>query len=150
MTPATTTEDQIRTMLDERVKAIHNRDAQALTSVCAPDIVSFDALPPLQRLGAEAVRARAAEWLGWYDGPVGYDIRDLRITAGEDTAFASYLYRVTGTMTNGSPVDMWVRSTTCLRKDDGAWLIAHEHTSVPFDAESGQAALDLTPDDTGR
>jgi uncharacterized protein (TIGR02246 family) len=147
MTLATTgsSEDQIRALLDERVRAIHDRDAQALTSVCAPDVVSFDALPPLQRLGAEAVRARAEEWLGWYDGPVGYDIRDLRITAGDDTAFASYLYRVTGTMTNGSTVDMWVRSTVCLRKSGNDWLIAHEHTSVPFDAESGLAILDLTP-----
>ena len=147
MTPATTgsSEDQIRTLLNERVQAIHDKDAQALTSACAPDIVSFDALPPLQRLGAEAVRNRAKEWLGWYHGPVGYEIRDLRITAGDDTAFASYLYRVTGTMTNGSAVDMWVRSTVCLRKGGGNWLIAHEHTSVPFDAESGHATLDLTP-----
>jgi ketosteroid isomerase-like protein len=147
MTPATTgsSEDQIRASLDERVRAIHDKDAQALVSACAPDIVSFDALPPLQRLGAEAVRDRAKEWLGWYDGPVGYEIRDLHITAGDDTAFAFYLYRVTGTMTNGSTVDMWVRSTICLRKIGGDWLIAHEHTSVPFNAESGRATLDLTP-----
>jgi uncharacterized protein (TIGR02246 family) len=147
MTPAATSanEDQIRGLLEERVRAIHDRDAQALTRACAPDVVSFDALPPLQRLGADAVRARAEEWLGWYDGPVGYDMRDLRIAAGDDTAFASYLYRVTGTMTNGSTVDMWVRSTVCLRKRDGDWWIAHEHTSVPFDAESGRAAVDLAP-----
>src|SRR5215212_2576694 len=146
MTSATSSsnEDRIRALLGERVRAIHDKDAQVLMSACAPDIVSFDALPPLQRLGVEAVRARAEEWLGWYDGPVSYDIRDLRITAGEDTAFASYLYRVTGTMTNGTTVDMWVRSTVCLRMADGDWLIAHEHTSVPFDAESGKAALDLT------
>ena len=138
-------EDHIRALIEERVRAIHDRDAQALTSPCAPDIVLFDALPPLQRLGADAVRTRAEEWLGWYDGPVGYEMRDLRITAGDDTAFASYLYRVTGTMTNGSKVDMWVRSTTGLHKRDGQWAIAHEHTSVPFNAESGQAALDLAP-----
>jgi ketosteroid isomerase-like protein len=47
-------------------------------------------------------------------------------------------------MTNGSAVDMWVRSTVCLRTS-GDWLIVHEHTSVPFDAESGRATLDLTP-----
>jgi uncharacterized protein (TIGR02246 family) len=140
-----TDEAQIRALLDERVRAIHEKDVETLVSAVAPDVVSFDALPPLQRIGAEAVRARAEEWLGWYDGPVGYDIRDLRITAGDDTAFASYLYRVTGTMNNGSKVDMWVRSTVCLRKTDGDWLIAHEHTSVPFDAESGKAALDLAP-----
>jgi uncharacterized protein (TIGR02246 family) len=146
MSPANTTnQDRIRALLEERVRAIHDRDAHALTSVCAPDIVSFDALPPLQRLGAVAVRARAEEWLGWYEGPVGYAIRDLRITAGEETAFASYLNRVTGTMTKGSTVNMWLRTTVCLRQSDGDWLIAHEHTSVPFDAESGRAAIDLTP-----
>jgi ketosteroid isomerase-like protein len=48
-------------------------------------------------------------------------------------------------MTNDSAVDMWVRSTVCLCKSGGDWLIVHEHTSVPFDAESGRAALDLTP-----
>ena len=138
-------EARIRALLDERVRAIHEKDVETLVSAAAPDVVSFDALPPLQRIGVEAVRTRVEEWLGWYDGPVGYDIRDLRITAGDDTAFASYLYQVTGTMNNGSKVDMWVRSTVCLRKADGDWLIAHEHTSVPFDAESGKAALDLTP-----
>jgi uncharacterized protein (TIGR02246 family) len=147
MTPATrsTTEDQIRALLDERVQAVHDRDARALTSACAPDIVSFDALPPLRRLGAAAVRARAEDWLGLDDGPVGYEMRDLRIIAGEDTVFASFLNRVSGTMTNGAAVDMWLRSTLCLRQSDGAWVIVHEHTSVPFDAESGQAALDLAP-----
>lgn len=140
-----TDEAKIRALLDERVRAIQEKDVDTLVSAAAPDVVSFDALPPLQRIGAEAVRARAEEWLGWYDGPVGYDMRDLRITAGDDTAFASYLYRVTGTMTNGSQVDMWVRSTMGLQKRDGRWTIAHEHTSVPFDAESGKAALDLAP-----
>jgi hypothetical protein len=54
MTPATrgTNEDQLRALLDERVQAAHDRDARALTSACAPDIVSFDALPPLRRLSA--------------------------------------------------------------------------------------------------
>jgi len=147
MTPATrgTNEDQLRALLDERVQAVHDRDARELTSACAPDIVSFDALPLLRRLGAAAVRARAEDWLGLDDGPVGYEMRDLRIIAGEDTVFASFLNRVSGTMTNGAAVDMWLRSTLCLRQSDGAWVIVHEHTSVPFDAESGQAALDLAP-----
>jgi ketosteroid isomerase-like protein len=48
-------------------------------------------------------------------------------------------------MTNGSPVDMWLRSTIGLRKHEGDWLVTHEHTSVPFDTDSGLAAVDLTP-----
>jgi hypothetical protein len=36
-----------------------------------------------------------------------------------------------------------VRSTVCFRKTDGAWSVAHEHTSVTFDAESGRASVNL-------
>ena len=143
---ASTNADQIRALIEDRVRAIDEKDVADLVDRVAPGIVSFDALPPLQRVGAEAIRSRLQEWFGWYDGPIGYEVRDLRITAGDDIAFAHYLYHVTGRMTNGTPVDMWVRTTLGLRKtDDGAWTIAHEHNSVPFDAESGKASLDLTP-----
>lgn len=61
-------------------------------------------------------------------------MRDLSVTAGDEAAFCHYHYRVSGTMTNGRAVDMWVRSPVCFRKADGAREVAHEHTSVPFDA----------------
>jgi uncharacterized protein (TIGR02246 family) len=148
MTAASSTtknEDQIHALIDDRVRAIGDKDVEALVAKAAPGVVSFDALPPLQRISAEAIRARLQEWFGWYDGPIGYEVRDLRITAGDDVAFAHYLYHVTGRMTNGNEVDMWVRTTMGLQKTDGAWVITHEHNSVPFDAESGKASLDLTP-----
>jgi uncharacterized protein (TIGR02246 family) len=147
MTAASTTTnaDQIRALIEDRVRAIDAKDIDALTARVAPGVVSFDALPPLQRIGPEAIRTRLQEWFGGYDGPIGYEVRDVRIAAGDDIAFAHFLYHVTGTMTNGNEVDMWVRTTMGLRKTDGVWVIAHEHNSVPFDAESGKASLDLTP-----
>jgi len=93
----------------------------------------------------EALESRLREWFGRYEGPIGYEVRDLRIAAGDDIAFAHFLYHVTGRMTNGNEVDMWVRSTMGLQKGDGVWAITHEHNSVPFDAESGKASLDLAP-----
>ena len=148
MTAASSTtknEDQIQAVIEDRVRAIGDKDVEALVAKAAPGVVSFDALPPLQRTGSEAIRTRLQEWFGWYDGPIGYEVRDLRITAGDDVAFAHYLYHVTGRMTNGNEVDMWVRTTMGLQKTGGAWVITHEHNSVPFDAESGKASLDLTP-----
>jgi uncharacterized protein (TIGR02246 family) len=138
-------EAQIRELIEERVRAIRAKDVDALMSNHAPDVVMFDALDPLRYVGSEAVRERSAQWLSWYQGSIGYEVRDLRITAGDGAAFCHYLYRVRGTMTNGSEVDMWVRSTVCFRKEGGAWVVAHEHTSVPFDAESGKASVDLKP-----
>lgn len=138
-------EARIRELIEERVSAIRAKDVDALMSAHAQDVVMFDALDPLRYVGSEAVRERAAQWLSWYRGPVGYEVRDLSVTAGDGAAFCHYLYRVTGTMTNGTEVDMWVRSTVCFRKAEGEWAVAHEHTSVPFDAESGKASVDLKP-----
>ena len=72
-------------------------------------------------------------------------MRDLSITTGEDVAFCHYLYRVSGTRTDGGAVAMWVRATLCFRKVDGAWVVTHEHDSVPFDPASGKASLGLKP-----
>jgi ketosteroid isomerase-like protein len=138
-------EARIREIIEGRVRATRARDVDALMSNHAPDVVMFDALDPLRYVGSEAVRERAGQWLSWYRGPIGYEVRDLSVTAGDGAAFCHYLYRVTGTMTNGREVDMWVRSTVCFRKDEGAWVVAHEHTSVPFDAESGRASVGLKP-----
>ena len=140
-----TNADQIRALIEDRIRAIADKDIEALVARVAPGVVSFDALPPLQRIGSEAIRARLQEWFGWYDGPIGYEVRDLRVTTGDDIAFAHFLYHVTGKMTNAKAVDMWVRTTMGLQKADGVWVIAHEHNSVPFDAEGGNASLDLTP-----
>ena len=138
-------EARIRELIEERVGAIRAGDVDALMSAHAPDVVMFDVLDPLRYEGSEAVGERAGQWLSWYRGPVGYEVRDLSVTAGGGVAFCHYLYRVSGTMKNGREVDMWVRSTVCFRKTGGAWLVAHEHTSVPFDAESGKASVDLKP-----
>jgi len=136
---------EITALLQARKALIHDKDSSALIAQSAPDVVSFDALPPLARQGTDALREKLATWLGGYDGPIDFAIHDLAVTANDEVGFAHYLYRVTGTMTDGAAVDMWLRATVGLVKRDGVWQITHEHTSVPFDAATGQAALELTP-----
>jgi ketosteroid isomerase-like protein len=60
-------------------------------------------------------------------------------------AFSLSLNRVNATKTDGKRLDMWWRATVCYRKIDGKWMVTHEHSSVPFDEESGKASLDLKP-----
>jgi ketosteroid isomerase-like protein len=40
---------------------------------------------------------------------------------------------------------MWLRATLGFRKIDGNWFVTHEHSSVPFEVESGKAAVTLKP-----
>ncbi|MFY9570945.1 MAG: nuclear transport factor 2 family protein, partial [Blastocatellia bacterium] len=65
--------------------------------------------------------------------------------AGEDVAFSHSLNRVKGTKTDGGDLEMWWRATVCYRKLGGKWIVTHEHSSVPFDVNTGKASLDLKP-----
>lgn len=136
---------QSRALIEDRVTAVRAVDINALLSKHAPDILAFDVLDPSRYTGSATVKERAQRWVSSYRGPIGDEVRDLNITTGDDVAFCHYLYRVTGTRTDGQAIAMWVRATVCYRKIDGAWMITHEHRSVPFDSESGKASLDLTP-----
>lgn len=144
--PNTTTDEaQIRTLLDERGKAVRSKDINGVMSHIAPDILSFDVVTQLQSEGSDAARNRAREWFSSFEGPIGYEIRDLSISTGDRVAFCHSLNRISGTKGDGGKIDMWVRATLCLRKVEGQWLVMHEHQSVPFDVENGKASLDLKP-----
>ncbi len=114
-------------------------------SVFSREIVSFDLVSRLQEVGAETFRARWKEHFNSFQAPVEFEVRDLRITAGDDVAFSHSLNRVSGTRKSGQMTEHWLRWTACYRKANGMWLIVHEQVSVPFDLLTGKAMLDLTP-----
>jgi len=138
-------EADIRGLLDATVKAVRAKDAAALIEHYAPDVEAFDLINPLGYHGVAEVRSRAEQWLSSFEGPFGYELRDLTVSAGADTAFCHSLNHVKGTTTDGREIDMWWRATVCLRRLDGKWFITHLHSSVPFDMETGLASLDLRP-----
>jgi uncharacterized protein (TIGR02246 family) len=138
-------EAAIRELLDRATRALHDKDIDGVMSMYAPEVVSFDIVPPLQYLGAEAFRKRWEEVFLTYSGPINYEIHDLDITVGDDLAFSHSLNRIRGTLKNGQKADLWLRWTACFRKINGRWLIVHHQVSVPVDLEHGTALLDLKP-----
>src|SRR5918999_3021023 len=109
-------ESQVRGLVAGWVDAVRAGDVEARLAAYASDVVSFDAISPLQRTGADAVRERLEDWLASYQGPVGYEVRDLRVAAADDVAFCHCLNHITGTLKKGGEVDMWVRTTVCFRR----------------------------------
>jgi uncharacterized protein (TIGR02246 family) len=139
-------EAQIRQLVDQWTKALQAKDIDGLMANYAPDVLLFDLAPPLQYKGADACRKIWQEWLPTFQGPVGFDMRDLSITTGDDVAFCHCLNRITGKRTDGTDTDVWVRATVCYRKINSKWMVAHEHVSVPFYMDgSYRAAVDLRP-----
>jgi uncharacterized protein (TIGR02246 family) len=139
-------EAEIRRLVEACAGALRAKDVDGLMSHYAPDVRSFDLAPPLQYRGADVYRKSLEEWFATFRGPIGYEIRDLSVTAAEDVAFCHSLNRISGARTDGEDTDVWVRATVCCRKDGGRWLITHDHLSVPFEMEPPfKASLDLEP-----
>jgi uncharacterized protein (TIGR02246 family) len=135
----------IRQRIEDYANAISAKDIDGVMSLFAPNLVSFDiAIKTLRYAGADNKRREWQKVFATYRS-IDYEIRDLNVTTHGDLAFVHAVNHVNGTLANGHNNDMWVRWTAGLRRIDGAWLVVHDHVSVPADLEHGQAVLNLTP-----
>ena len=135
----------MRTIIEARSTAVRAGDVDGMIADLADDIVTFDVVSPLRRDGKASSRERAEAWIASYDGSIGWESRDVVVTADGDVAFSHALSHVTGNLKTGAVVDMWFRTTLGFRRTGDRWLIVHEHSSSPFDPASGQASLGLKP-----
>jgi uncharacterized protein (TIGR02246 family) len=123
-------EAQIRSLIERWATAVHDGDLAAVLADHAPDIVMFDAPPPYDGVrGIEAYRETWPPFFEWQAQGASFEIVSLDVTAGTDTAYAYALLRC------GTPRDLArrpenrLRLTVGLRKEDGRWVVAHEHHS---------------------
>jgi ketosteroid isomerase-like protein len=114
-------------------------------SLYSPDIVYFDLVPPLQYAGSAALRERFLDWFSRWNSAIGQETREVNIAASGDVATAFMLIRTSGTLKSGQDVGYWVRVSNGFRRSRGAWLITHEHVSLPVDLKTRSAVMDLVP-----
>jgi len=138
-------ETEIRRLVDEWVEALRSRNVDQRTAAYAPNVLLFDVVDPLQHVGLQALKSRLGAWFSNFGGPIECDVRDLHVTADGDVAFCHYLCGFSGALKEGGQLAMWVRFTTCFAKIDGRWTVTHEHSSVPFNVETGKASIELAP-----
>jgi len=138
-------EAAIKRIIEGGVEAVRHKNIEGVMSLYAPEVVSFDIVPPLRYVGADAFRNVWEEVFSSFQGPIGYELHDLTITVGDDVAFAHSLNRISGTINTGQKTDLWLRWTACWRRVNGKWLIVHHQNSVPVDLQHGKAVLDLKP-----
>jgi uncharacterized protein (TIGR02246 family) len=138
-------EVEIQRLLDDGIRSVRSKNIEGVMSMYAPEVVTFDIVPPLRYLGADALRKHWEEVFFVYQGPIDYEMHDLTITVGDDVAFTHSLNRISGTMNTGQKTDLWLRWTACWRSINGKWLIVHHQNSVPVDLQTGRSVLDLKP-----
>ncbi|HVL77024.1 MAG TPA: SgcJ/EcaC family oxidoreductase [Noviherbaspirillum sp.] len=138
-------EADIRALMNEWTDAFMAKDVNRIIASYTQDVVAFDAILKLQFLDRESYRKHWEACMAMCPGPVEFELRDLRVTAAEQIAFAHYICRCGGTDDKGETHSSWMRASLGLRREQDRWLIAHEHFSSPFDPATGKAMFDVTP-----
>jgi uncharacterized protein (TIGR02246 family) len=122
-------------MLDSYAAAVRAKDVDAFVGLYADDVRTFDLWSEWSYDGKPAFREMVTEWFGSLpdDEVVAVEFDDVRTQAGEDVAAVSAFTTFAAVAPDGTELrSMNNRLTWILRKDaDGAWKIAHEHTSAP-------------------
>lgn len=131
--PNPTDEEQIRTLIEQWADAVHTGDLPRVLADHADDIVMFDVPPPYEGVrGIDAYRDVWPLFFRWQAVGASFKLESLEITAGEDVAFAFALLKCGMPQEFAADPDNRLRLTLGLRKENGRWLVTHEHHSFPI------------------
>jgi ketosteroid isomerase-like protein len=105
-------------------RAIRKGDMAGILARHPEDILMYDVNGPLEWRGLSDYR-KTWEYFFSFGDPADdlFVIEQLEVTEGADVAFATGLLRIGG---SAEPI---CRLTLGLRRQDGRWVIAHEHHS---------------------
>lgn len=121
----------LRRRVDDIAQAIRDKNLDQLMEFYARDVEVFDVRASLNTSGAGSYRNNFEAWFDSFEGPLNFEMHNLRIAPGDNTAFCHYLALVTGARPGGRTSGYWVRGTTCFERRDSEWLVTHEHISMP-------------------
>jgi uncharacterized protein (TIGR02246 family) len=123
-------ESEIRELIENWAKAVHAGDMDGVLANHADDIVMFDVPPPEDGVrGIDAYRETWPPFFEWQKQGALFEIVSLEVTAADDIAFAHGLLRCGRPEELKKDPDNRLRLTIGLRKENGRWVVAHEHHS---------------------
>jgi len=125
-------EQQIRALIERWAVAVHGGDMEGVLADHSDDIVMFDVPPPYEGVrDIDAYRETWPPFFEWQARGASFEIVSLEVTAGDEVAYVHALLRC------GTPQELAdnpanrLRLTVGLRKQEGRWVVAHEHHSFP-------------------
>ena len=125
-----TDEAAIRELVTRWADAVHSGDLKSVLKDHDSDIVMFDVPPPHDGVrGIDAYRETWPPFFEWQRQGAKFEIVELDVTAGADTAYAWALVRCGKPEDFAAKPDNRLRMTFGLRKRDGRWVVTHEHHS---------------------
>ena len=123
-------EAQIRGLIERWAAAVRGGDMEGVLADHAGDIVMFDVPPPHEGVrGIDAYRATWPPFFEWQARGASFDIVSLDVTAGPEVAYAHALLLCGTEQDRAEAPERRLRLTIGLRREDGRWVVAHEHHS---------------------
>jgi uncharacterized protein (TIGR02246 family) len=127
-------ERQIRSLIENWATAVRRGDLDGVLTDHSDDIVMFDVPPPHDGVrGIDAYRETWPPFFEWQAGGASFEIVSLDVTAGDEVAYAHALLRCGTARELAEQPESRLRLTLGLRKQEGRWVVAHEHHSFPDD-----------------
>jgi uncharacterized protein (TIGR02246 family) len=124
-------ESEIRALIERWATAVHAGDLETVLADHSEDIQMFDVPPPNEVRGIQAYRETWPPFFEWQRRGAVFEIVSIDVTAGTDVAFATALLRCGTEKQLIEEPDNRLRLTVGLRRDDGRWVVSHEHHSFP-------------------
>ena len=123
---------EIRKLIESWAQAVHAGDMRGVLADHADDIVMFDVPPPYEGVrGIDAYRETWPPFFEWQAKGASFEVVSLDVTAGDDVAYAHALLRCGMPHELAANPENRLRLTLGLRKEQGRWVVAHEHHSFP-------------------
>ena len=124
-------EGQIQALIERWAKAVREENRAAIRADHDPEILMFDVPPPFLSRGLDAYMATWETFFSSTEKPVTFAFHDVKITCGQDVAFATATGKCVNIDPSGRREPLEFRLTMGLRKIDGKWRVMHEHHSLP-------------------
>ena len=124
-------ESAIRELIERWAVAVHAGDLDTVLADHTDDIQMFDVPPPNEVRGIADYRETWPPFFEWQKKGASFEIVSLDVTAGVDVAFATALLRCGTEEELQRDPENRLRLTIGLRKEDGRWVVSHEHHSFP-------------------
>jgi len=138
---------EVNVVLTRLVAGYESADVEKIMALYASSdtLVVYDVTPPLRFVGYDAYKKAYEDFYAAFPGGVSVDVTEREVSVVGELAYTHEINKWTVRDQADNSLVFTARETYVLQKIDGAWLIVHEHASVPADLSTGNAVLNLKP-----
>ncbi|WP_010113663.1 nuclear transport factor 2 family protein [Acinetobacter sp. P8-3-8] len=119
--------------------AVIGQQVDHLLDQCADDISMFDVSTQLD--GIHAYKQEWEKFSPYFNAHVQIVRRDMKIYATEELAVLHCHSKIENDLLKDKIQMPWCRTTLCLKKQQGHWVVVHQHISMPVDMMTGKAIV---------